>query len=63
MKIVKNVIRCLLCGSVIESKNRHDFVWCSCKSVAVDGGREYLRRVGMPEHVEELSITSESKEY
>jgi len=39
-------IKCLKCNSIIESKHRHDFVWCSCGSCAVDGGDEYLRIVG-----------------
>ena len=44
MKIFRNAIRCNLCGDEIESKSRHDFVWCSCHSCAVDGGKDYLRR-------------------
>jgi hypothetical protein len=46
MTIVHNRIMCQSCGDVIESKHRHDFVWCKCQAVAVDGGRSYLRRVG-----------------
>ena len=54
-KIRTNRIKCKKCGDIIESYNVHDFKWCSCKSVAVDGGREYLRRLGSPEDYEELS--------
>lgn len=43
-KIKRNAIRCTHCGDVIESEHVHDFKWCSCHSVFVDGGREYLRR-------------------
>ena len=43
-KIVKNAIRCKYCGDVIESTSVHDFKFCSCESVAVDGGHDYLRR-------------------
>ena len=39
-----NQAKCLKCGDIITSKHGHDFVWCSCKSVAVDGGHNYLRR-------------------
>lgn len=54
MKILlKNKIKCNKCGDVIESKNRHDFVWCKCKSVAVDGGLSYLRRCGNKEDITE----------
>lgn len=42
--IIRNAIRCELCGDVIESVNRHDFVICSCGACAVDGGHDYLRR-------------------
>ena len=44
MKIIKNAIRCNLCGDTIESINRHDYVPCSCGACAVDGGHDYLRR-------------------
>lgn len=54
-KIRTNRIKCKKCGDIIESYHVHDFKWCSCKSVAVDGGREYLRRLGNPEDYEELS--------
>ena len=42
--IIKNAIRCNICGDEIESKHRHDFVECSCGACAVDGGHDYLRR-------------------
>lgn len=54
-KIRTNRIKCKKCGDIIESYNVHDFKWCSCKSVAVDGGIEYLRRLDSPEDYEELS--------
>ena len=43
-KIIRNAIRCNLCGDEIESTHCHDFVQCSCGACAVDGGHEYLRR-------------------
>lgn len=54
-KILVNKIRCKKCGDVIESIQRHDFKYCSCKSVAVDGGKDYLRRLGNRGDWEELS--------
>lgn len=36
-------IRCKKCGDTIQSKHRHDFVRCSCKAVAIDGGTEYTK--------------------
>lgn len=44
MKIIRNAIRCNLCGDEIESKSVHDFVTCSCGACSVDGGHDYLRR-------------------
>jgi hypothetical protein len=44
--IVQNAVSCLACGDFIVSKHRHDFVTCTCGAVSVDGGQEYLRRVG-----------------
>ena len=44
--ILQNEIKCEKCGSQIWSAHRHDFKWCSCGAVAVDGGMSYLRRVG-----------------
>lgn len=45
-KIKRNAIKCNHCGHVIESKSRHDLQVCQCGRVAVDGGKEYLRRLG-----------------
>lgn len=42
----RNRILCNKCLDVIESKSRHDFIWCSCGSVAVDGGMDYMKRCG-----------------
>lgn len=44
MKIISNKVKCNLCGDIIESTHRHDFKYCSCRSVAVDGGKDYLKR-------------------
>lgn len=57
--ILKNAIRCRACGHEIESVTRHDFKWCPCKTVAVDGGKDYLKRVGPLELWEEKSIYKE----
>lgn len=58
-RIIKNAIKCLACKTVIESKHRHDFVFCPCKAVAVDGGKEYLRRVGATGGYKDLSKTED----
>lgn len=42
-------IRCTVCGTVIQSMHRHDFVSCQCKQLGlgegifVDGGTDYTR--------------------
>ena len=46
--IVRNAAMCRRCGDVIESRHRHDFVECSCKSIFVDGGTDYIRQGGDP---------------
>jgi len=56
MKIIHNRIRCKSCGDIIESVFGHDFRYCSCRAVAVDGGRSYLRRVGELNKIEERSV-------
>lgn len=42
--VVINKCQCRLCGDIIESKHRHDFVQCRCGSIFTDGGTNYLRR-------------------
>lgn len=54
--IVSNRVLCLKCKDLIFSANRHDFNYCKCGAVAVDGGMDYLRRVGNREDYEEMSI-------
>ncbi len=45
MKVLKkNCAKCLVCGDVVESKHCHDFRWCKCGNMAVDGGLAYLKR-------------------
>lgn len=58
-KILTNKAKCLKCGDVIESTHRHDFVQCKCGAIAVDGGREYLRRVGFA--YEDMSVVVEEE--
>lgn len=42
--VTLNKAKCKVCGDVIESKHRHDFVRCSCGEISVDGGKDYLKR-------------------
>lgn len=43
-KSVHNSVRCLKCNDVIVSTHQHDFRYCKCKHVFVDGGPAYKRR-------------------
>lgn len=52
-----NQAKCLLCGDVITSNHRHDFVTCSCGKLSVDGGSHYARRLfRASEEWEEMSV-------
>lgn len=42
-KLIRNRIRCKTCDDIIESKYGHDFKYCKCGKVFVDGGLEYCR--------------------
>jgi len=56
MKIItKNAAKCLKCQEVIESKHRHDFKFCKCNSIFIDGGLDYVRFGGEKEDIELLT--------
>lgn len=40
-----NRAKCLNCQEIVTSDHRHDMKVCKCKSVAVDGGSWYIRRM------------------
>lgn len=54
-KVIRNAARCSKCKDIIESTHRHDFVQCTCATIFVDGGLDYLRRGGDFQYFEELS--------
>ena len=39
-------IQCMQCDDEIYSTYRHDFKWCKCGAVAIDGGRGYTKICG-----------------
>lgn len=53
--IIINKAKCKRCGDILISEHRYDFKQCKCKAISVDGGNDYIRRVGKLEYVEELS--------
>lgn len=60
-KILINKIQCKKCKDIIESTYTYDFKYCKCGLVAVDGGKDYLRRIGNFGDYEELSEIKEEK--
>ena len=54
-EIISNKIKCKKCGDIIESKSTNDYKKCSCGAVTVDGGKDYLKRIGNEKDYEELS--------
>lgn len=60
--ITRNSARCLICDDEVESRQRHDFVTCSCGNLSVDGGKDYIRRaVKDAERYEDTLIQTEVK--
>jgi hypothetical protein len=53
MKLLLNGAKCKKCKTTVYSGSTHDFRYCSCKAIAVDGGHEYIRRSGYPDDCEE----------
>ena len=53
--IVQNAVSCLSCGDFIFSAHRHHYNQCTCGAIAVDGGQEYLRRVGAMDSCVDMS--------
>lgn len=54
-KLTSNKAQCPKCNEIIESKHVHDFKWCKCRNLAVDGGLDYTRRIGDVRNYIELS--------
>jgi len=54
-KLIINKAQCKICGSIIMSENVNNMVRCNCGRIAVDGGHEYIKRVGDVENIIELS--------
>ena len=60
--VVRNKAQCKLCGDVIESHNRHDFMSCKCGEISVDGGKSYIKRSAKDlNNIIELSETYEEE--
>lgn len=56
-QLIKNSVKCLECGEILESKHRHQFSMCDCPNeTATDGGNIYQRYMGRDlNKIEDLS--------
>ncbi len=61
--ILSNQVECLRCNDQPWSGGRHDFRYCKCGAVAVDGGQDYLKRTGAREDWKDMSIVVSDAEY
>lgn len=61
-KIVRNRAKCKICGDIVESKYRHDFKWCKCGAMAVDGGHAYIKRAWDPKYGDKDDVIEEMNE-
>ncbi len=55
-KIYFNKAQCRLCGSIIVSKKEDELVNCSCGTIAISGGYEFLKRFGDLNNLIEISV-------
>ena len=65
--MIVTCIVCEKCKDLIYSRARHDFMECSCKSISIDGGREYTKISYEPNttisQIESLQLSSELTEF
>ena len=54
--MVVKAIKCNKCKDIIYSRYKHDFRWCSCESVAIDGGFDYLKATGNIQDIKLLNL-------
>jgi len=43
VKVKRQGLKCLKCDDVIVSNYRHDFKFCKCGNIFIDGGDDYCR--------------------
>lgn len=51
---LQNKAQCLKCKDIIESKHTHDFRYCKCGAIFVDGGHDYWRYGGELEYFKRM---------
>jgi len=55
--ITRNAAQFRQCGDVIESEFRHEYKWCKCGAIAVDGGKDYLRRAARDDFADLIELS------
>lgn len=40
---MRNRAKCKLCGSILESFHRNDYVTCQCGEISIEGGQDYFK--------------------
>jgi hypothetical protein len=59
-RLLINRAQCSVCGDIIESTSRHDWVSCKCGAISVDGGVDYQHcSADVWEHFLDLSVYEE----
>jgi hypothetical protein len=56
------IIQCKLCKDIIKSNYRHDFKYCKCGAIFIDGGYDYTRLGGNLENIKELHLEDQNGE-
>lgn len=54
MKLIRNAVKCKICGGIVESKSNYDYKSCSCGALSVDGGLVAPRIIGERDDYEVL---------
>ena len=55
---MSKILKCKKCGDIIQSKHRHDMVWCKCGAIAIDGGNDYCKITGNSDDIDFLAKES-----
>ena len=61
-EIIRNRAKCKICGDIVESEHHHEFKWCKCGAMAVDGGHIYIKRAWDPKYGDKDDVIEEMNE-
>ena len=53
---MENAVKCKVCGSYIRMNTGYNYISCACGAIAVDGGLEYCRIIGVSDNWEIVTI-------